>query len=88
MYLINTENIQIQSYFGKKLIKVKDNKTFSVDGYCHETNTVFKGCFFYQHAGSWKAGRYFNEADPNAVYQRTLHEEELIKQVGYNLCST
>lgn len=93
MYLMTTENIQIQtskSYFSEKLIKVKDNKTLSVDGFCHETNTVFnfKGCFYHQHAGCKKAGRYFSGADPNAVYQKTLHEEELIKQAGYTLRST
>ena len=93
MYLMTTENIHIQtskSYFGEKLIKVKNNKTLSVDGYCQETNTVFnfKGCFYHQHAGCRKAGRYFNGVDPNAVYQRTLQEEELIKQAGYNLRST
>ena len=84
-------NIQHALNGGEKKLTI-DDKTYKVDGFCEETNTVyeFHGCFWHGCPNCYKPNiiNSKNQRDMGTLNDLTIEKRENIKSAGYNHVST
>ena len=92
-YVSTTKGLNIQHALNggeKKLII--DEKTYKVDGFCKETNTVYEfyGCFWHGCQNCYKPNiiNSKNQRDMGTLNNLTIEKREIIKSAGYNHVST
>ena len=70
----------------------KGNKTYKVDRFCKETNTVyeFNGCFWHGCPNCYKPNviNSMNQKDMGTLNDLTVEKRDTIKNAGYNHVST
>ena len=80
-------NIQHALNGGEKKLTI-DGKTYKVDGFCKETNTVYEfyGCFWHGCPNCYKPNiiNSKNQRDMGTPNDLTIEKRETIKSVGYN----
>ena len=80
-------NIQHALNGGEKKLTI-DGKTYKVDGFCKETNTVYEfyGCFWHGCPNCYKPNiiNSKNQRDMDTLNDLTIEKRETIKSVGYN----
>ena len=80
-------NIQHALNGGEKKLTI-DGKTYKVDGFCKETNTVYEfyGCFWHGCPNCYKPNiiNSKNQRDMGTLNDLTIEKRETIKSVGYN----
>ena len=92
-YMSKTKNLTIQHALngGEKKLTI-DDKTYKVDGFCEETNTVyeFHGCFWHGCSNCYKPNiiNSKNQMDMGTLNALTIKKIENIKSAGYNHVST
>ena len=90
-YMSNGVNIQHALNGGEKELTI-DDKTYKVDGFCEETNTVyeFHGCFWHGCPNCYKPNiiNTKNQKDMGTLNDLTIEKRENIKSAGYNYVST
>ena len=68
------------------------NKTYEVDGFCKETDTVheFYGCFWYGCPNCYKPDivNSKSQIDVGTFNDKTIEKREIIKYAGYSHVST
>ena len=76
---------------GEKKLTI-DNKTYKVDGFCEETNTVYEfyGCFWHGCPNCYKPNiiNSKNKKDMGTLNDPTIEKRDTIKNVGYYHVST
>ena len=76
---------------GEKKLTI-GNKTYKVDGFCKENNTVYEfyGCFWHGCQNCYKPNivNSKNQMDMGTLNDRTIEKRENIKNAGYNHVST
>ena len=90
-YVSNGFNIQHALNGGEKKLTI-DDKTYKVDGFCEETNTIYEfyGCFWH---GCPKCHRpniinTKNQKDMGTLNDLTVEKRDTIKNASYNHVST
>ena len=90
-YVSNGANIQHALNGGEKKLTIGD-KTYKVDRFCKETNTVYEfyGCFWYGCPKCYKPNivNSKNQKDMGTLNDQTIEKRETIKKAGYNHVST
>ena len=90
-FLSNGVNIQHALSGGEKKLTI-GNKTYKVNGFCEEMNTVyeFHGCFWHGHPKCCKANiiNSKNQKDMGTLNDLTVEKRDIIKSAGYNHVST
>ena len=90
-YLSNGKNIKHALNGGEKELCI-DNKTYKFDGFCKETNTIYKfyGCFWHGCLKCCKPNiiNSKNQKDMGTLNDQTIEKRETIKNAGYNHVST
>ena len=80
-------NIQHALNGGEKKLTI-DDKTYKVDGFCEETNTVyeFHGCFWHGCPNCYNPNiiKTKNQNDMGTLNDLTIEKRENIKSAGYN----
>ena len=68
------------------------DKTYKVDGFCEETNTVYEfyGCFWHGCPKCYRPNiiNSKNQKDMGTLNDQTIEKRETIKNAGYNHVST
>ena len=88
-YMSKSKNLNIQHALngGEKELTI-DNKTYKLDGFCKETNTVyeFHGCFWHGCPNCYKPNiiNSKNQRDMGTLNGLTIEKRETIKSAGYN----
>ena len=88
-YMSKNKNFTIQHALngGEKKFKI-DDKTYKVDGFCEETNTVYEfyGCFWHGCPNCYKPNiiNSKNQMDMGTLNDQTIEKRENIKSAGYN----
>ena len=87
-YMSKAKNLNIQhalNGYEKKL--TIDDKTYKVDGFCDETNTVYEfyGCFWHGCPNCYKPNiiNSKNQRDMGTLNDQTIEKRENIKSAGY-----
>ena len=92
-YVSTTKGLNIQHAIngGEKKLTI-DDKTYKVDGFCNETNTVyqFHGCFWHGCPNCYRPNiiNSKNQRDMGTLNDLTIEKRENIKSAGYNYVST
>ena len=90
-YMSNGENIQHALNGGEKVLTIGD-KTYKVDGFCEETNTVYEfyGCFWHGCPNCYKPNiiNSKSQRDMGTLNDQTIGKRDTIKNAGYNHVST
>ena len=92
-YMSKAKNLNIQHALngGEKKLTI-DDKTYKVDGFCEETNTVYEfyGCFWHGCPNCYKPNiiNSKNQRDMGTLNDLTIEKRENIKSAGYNHVST
>ena len=90
-YVSNGVNIQHALNGGEKKLTIGD-KTYKVDGFCEETNTVYEfyGCFWHGCPNCYKPNvvNSKNKKDMGTLNDQTIEKRETIKNAGYKHVST
>ena len=90
-YMSNGANIQHALNGGEKVLTVGD-KTYKVDGFCEETNTVYEfyGCFWHGCPNCYKPNiiNSKSQRDMGTLNDQTIGKRDAIKNAGYNHVST
>ena len=90
-YMSNGVNIQHALNGGEKKLTI-GNKTYKVDGFCEETNTVYEfyGCFWHGHPKCYRSNiiNTKNQKDMGTLNDLTVEKRDTIKNAGYNHVST
>ena len=90
-YMSNGANIKHALNGGEKKLTI-DDKTYKVDGFCEETNTVYEfyGCFWHGCPKCYRPNiiNTKNQKDMGTLNDQTIEKCEAIKNVGYNHVST
>ena len=90
-YVSNGLNIQHALNGGEKKLTIND-KTYKIDGFCEETNTVYEfyGCFWHGCPNCYKPNiiNSKNQKDMCTLNDLTIKKRETIKNAGYNHVST
>ena len=92
-YMSKAKNLNIQHALngGEKKLTI-DDKTYKVDGFCKETNTVYEfyGCFWHGCPNCYKPNiiNTKNQKDMGTLNDLTIEKRENIKSAGYNYVST
>ena len=90
-YVSNGADIKHALNGGEKKLTIND-KTYKVDGFCEETNTVYEfyGCFWHGHPKCYKANivNSKNQKDMGTLNGLTVEKCDTIKNAGYNHVST
>ena len=90
-YMSNSANIQHALNGGEKALTIGD-KTYKVDGFCEETNTVYEfyGCFWHGCPNCYKPNiiNSKNQRDMGTLNDQTIGKRDTIKNAGYNHVST
>ena len=87
-YLTNGANIKhaLNPYGGEKKLTI-DDKTYKVDRFCEETNTVyeFSGCFWHGHPNCYRPNiiNSKNQKDMGTLNDLTVEKRDIIKNAGY-----
>ena len=85
-YMSKDKNIQHALYGGEKELTIGD-KTYKVDGFCEETNTVYEfyGCFWHGYPSCYKSNivNSKNQKDMGTLNDQTIEKRETIKKAGY-----
>ena len=88
-YMSKAKNLNIQHALngGEKKLTI-DDKTYKVDGFCEETNTVYEfyGCFWHGCPNCYKSNivNSKNQRDMGTLNDQTIEKRENIKNAGYN----
>ena len=89
-YMSKDKNIQHVLNCGEKKLTI-GNKTYQVDGFCEETNTVYEfyGCFWHRCPNCYKSNivNSKNQKDMGALNDQTIEKRETLKEAGYNYVS-
>ena len=84
-------NIQHALNGGEKVLTIGD-KTYKVDGFCEETNTVYEfyGCFWHGCPNCYKPNiiNSKSQRDMGTLNDQTIGKCDTIKNAGYNHVST
>ena len=76
---------------GEKKLTI-DDKTYKVDGFCKETNTVYEfyGCFWHGCPKCWRPNiiNTKNQKDMGTLNDQTIEKRDTIRNAGYNHVST
>ena len=87
----NGANIQHALNGGEKALTIGD-KTYKVDGFCEETNTVYEfyGCFWHGCPNCYKPNiiNSKSQRDMGTLNDQTIGKRDTIKNAGYNHVST
>ena len=92
-YMSKTKGLNIQHALngGEKKLTI-DDKTYKVDGFCKETNTVYEfyGCFWHGCPNCYKPNiiNSKNQRDMGSLNDQTIEKRENIKSAGYKHVST
>ena len=90
-YMSNGANIQHALNGGEKVLTIGD-KTYKVDGFCEETNTVYEfyGCFWHGCPSCYKPNiiNSKSQRDMGTLNDQTIGKRDTIKNAGYNHVST
>ena len=90
-YMSNGVNIQHALSGGEKKLMI-GNKTYKVDGFCEETNTVYEfyGCFWHGCPNCYKPNiiNSKSQKDMGTLNDLTVEKRDTIKNAGYNHVST
>ena len=90
-YVSNGNNIKHALNGGEKELTI-GNKTYKVDGFCEETNTVYEflGCFWHGCPNCYKPNiiNSKNQKDMGTLNDLTVEKRDTIKNAGYNHVST
>ena len=90
-YMSNGVNIQHALSGGEKKLTI-GNKTYKVDGFCEETNTVYEfyGCYWHGHSSCYKSNvvNSKNQKDMGTLNDLTVEKRDIIKNARYNHVST
>ena len=90
-YMSNGVNIQHALSGGLKKLTI-GNKTYKVDGFCEETNTVYEfyGCFWHGCPKCYRPNiiNTKNQKDMGTLNDLTVEKRDTIKNVGYSHVST
>ena len=90
-YVSNSMNIKHALNGSEKVLHIND-KIYKVDGFCEETNTVYKfyGCFWHECPKCYKSNiiNSKNQKDMGTLNDQTIEKHEIIKNAGYNHVST
>ena len=90
-YMSNGAKIKHALNGGEKKSTI-DDKTYKVDGFCEETNTVYEfyGCFWHGCPNCCKPNiiNRKNQRDMGTLNDLTIEKRETIKSAGYNRVST
>ena len=90
-YMSNGANIQHALNGGEKVLTIGD-KTYKVDGFCEETNTVYEfyGCFWHGCPNCYKPNiiNSKSQRDMGTLNDQTIGKRDTIKNAGYNHVST
>ena len=87
-YISKTKNLNIQHALngGEKKLTI-DGKTYKVDGFCKETNTVYEfyGCFWHGCPICYDKNiiNSKNQMDMGTLNDQTIEKRENIKSAGY-----
>ena len=86
-YMSKDKNIQ-HALNGSEKELTKGNKTYKVEGFCEETNTVYElyGCFWHGCPNCYKPNiiNSKNQKDMRTLNDQTIEKRETIKKAGYN----
>ena len=90
-YVSNGNIIKHALNGGEKELTI-DNKAYKTDGFCEETNTVYKyyGCFWHGCPNCYKPNviNSKNQKDMGTLNDLTIEKRDTIKNAGYNHVST
>ena len=90
-YISNGANIQHALNGGEKALTIGD-KTYKVDGFCEETNTVYEfyGCFWHGCPNCYKPNiiNSKSQRDMGTLNDQTIGKRDTIKNADYNHVST
>ena len=90
-YVSNGVNIKHALNGGEKKLTI-DDKTYKVDGFCEETNTVYEfySCFWHAYPKCYKPNiiNTKNQKDMGTLNDLTVEKSDTIKNAGYNHVST
>ena len=90
-YMSNGDNIKHALNGGEKKLTI-GNKTYKVDGFCEETNTIYEfyGCFWHGHSSCYKPNvvNSKNQKDMGTLNDLTVGKRDTIKNAGYSHVST
>ena len=90
-YVSNGLNIQHALNGSEKKLTI-GNKTYKVDGFCEETNTVYEfyGCFWHGCPNCYKPDivNSKNQNDMGTLNDQTIEKRGESKNAGYNHVST
>ena len=90
-YVSNGNSIKHALNGGEKELAI-GNKTYKVDGFCEETNTVYEfyGCFWHGCPNCYKPNiiNSKNQKDMGTLNDLTVEKRDTIENVGYNHVST
>ena len=90
-YMSNGVNIQHALSGGEKKLTI-GSKTYKVDGFCEETNTVYEfyGCFWHGCPKCYRPNiiNTKSQKDMGALNDLTVEKRDTIKTAGYNHVST
>ena len=90
-YMSNGANIQHALNGGEKVLTIGD-KTYKVDRFCEETNTVYEfyGCFWHGCPNCYKPNiiNSKSQRDMGTLNNQTIGKRDTIKNAGYNHVST
>ena len=90
-YISNGNNIKHALNAGEKELTI-GNKTYKVDGFCEEPNTVYEfyGCFWHGCPNCYKPNiiNSKNQKDMSTLNDLTVEKRDTIKKAGYSHVST
>ena len=90
-YVSNGNSIKHALNGGEKKLTI-DDKTYKVDGFCEETNTVYEfyGCFWHGCPKCYRPNiiNTKNQKDMGTLNDQTIEKRDTIKNAGYNHVST
>ena len=90
-YMSNGVNIKHALNGGEKKLTI-DDKTYKVDGFCEETNTVYEfyGCFWHGCPKCYRPNiiNAKSQKDMGTLNDQTIEKRYTIKNAGYNHVST
>ena len=90
-YVSNGVNIKHALNGGEKELNI-NKKTYKVDGFCEETNTVYEfyGCFWHGCPKCYRPNivNSKNQKDMGTLNDQTIEKRETMKNAGYNHVST
>ena len=88
--IASNENVYIQHAINGNEYKIPGTK-YKADGYCKETNTIyeFHGDYWHGNPKKFPSDEYNHstKCTMGTLFNKTIHKENVIKNLGYNLVS-